>query len=274
MKKRIAILLVAAMVLSLLTACSGSSNEKNTPDITTIETTQIYSDKEINITLTDINTTVMGVQLSVKIENASRNNIVLTANHFIVNGITISGGCFIEADAGESCVDTMYLYSSSLKSAGITAVATVQGMDCTITDSDTLEVVDTFIFDLVTSVGADYQQPISKDGDVLLDTGGFQVISQPFNHDVYGEVTRLLLVNQSTQALIVQAKDVKVNGKPVDGKLSDAVYPNSVRYSELGLYSSDIQNGSIEEVSFKLLLIDKASNIPMLETKELVISTE
>ncbi len=274
MKKQIAILLVVAMALSLLSACSGSSNEKNTPDITTIETTRIYSDKDIQITLTDINTTVMGVELAVKIENASRNNIILTTNNFVVNGITISGGCFIEIAASEEVVDTMYLYSSSLKSAGITSVATIRGMDCTLTDSDTFEVLDAFTFDLVTSVGADYQQPIHKDGEVLLDSGGFQVISQPFTHDVYGDVTRLLLVNKSTRALIVQAKDVKVNGKPVTGRLSDAVYPDSVRYSDLGLDSSDVQNGSIETISFKLLIIDKASNIPLMETKELVISAK
>lgn len=274
MKKRIAMLLVAALVLSLLSACAGSSKEKHTLAITTIETTQIYNDKDIKITLTDFNTTMMGVELAITIENASPKNIILTSNHFVVNGITISGGCFIEISAGQTCNDTMYLYSASLKDAAITSVATIRGMDCTITDSDTFEVVDGFTFDLVTSVGADYQQPISKDGDVLLDTGGFQVISQPFTHDAYGEVTRLLMVNNSTQAFIVQAKDVKIDGKPVDGKLSDAIYPNSVRYSDLGLYSSDIDNGTIKKITFKLVIIDQATGVAVMETKELVISTD
>ena len=278
MKKLIAFFLASVMVLSLLTGCNDKESPVDEePKNVTVAETVIYDKKDITITVTGMTKTNLGVQFSVDVRNRSERNIIFTANYFVVNGITVGGGGFIACDADRSVQDTIYLYSSELEKAGIKTVATVRGMDCRIIDSNTSKPLYTFDFDLVTSAGADYQQEVNTDGDVLLDSNGIRILSKNFTHDVYGEASRLVMMNNTNRAIVVEAQDIKVNGIRVDGKLYSTVYMNSVCFSDLSLYSSALNEAnieSVESISFKLLIADAKTFLPIVEPKEIVIAVD
>lgn len=271
MRKLFALILTVLMVLSVLTACSEEEEKKKI----TLENTVIYDKNDLKITVTDMRTTTMGVYFDVSVENHSEKSVLFTASHFVVNGITVKGQCYIEAKAGKDTEDTFYLYNSGLESAQIDTVATVRGVNSAISNMDTLETMDTFIFNLVTSAGEDYVQEISRKGDVLLDSSDLTVLAQPFDHPTYGGATRLLFFNDTGKSIIVEAKDIKVNDKQVDGQLHEMIYMDSVCYSDLNLYSSSLSSSgisSVSSISFSLYVYDALLGTLMMDPKPIVIS--
>lgn len=273
MKRLFSFLLASVMVLSLLSGCNKEP-VKEEPKNVTIEETVIYDKNDITITLKDMKKNNLGVEFSVDMRNRSENNIILTSTYLVVNGITVSGGCYIECGANRSVQDTLYLYKSSLENAGIQTVATVRGIDCSIVSSDSFTPLHSFSFELVTSAGADYQQEINTDGDLLLDVKGIRVLSQNFTSDVNGNAARLVIVNNSGKNVIVEAKEIMVNGISVDGKLYTSVFTDSVCFSSLSLSSSALQKAnitSIESISFKLNITDATTYTSILKSQEVVI---
>ena len=112
-------------------------------------------------------------------------------------------------------------------------------------------------------------------GDVLLEKQGIKVISQAYNHKDYGRVARLLIINNTEKAIVVEAEEVKVNDKRVEGWMNETVYAGSVCYSDLDLYSKDLtQDGTqeIKSISFRLVICDHISSEQLWETEELVFN--
>lgn len=286
MKKRISILLVMVMILSLLAACSESPAPKETENTTpqqqpdegiTVDSKVIFDTDAVKITVTGMKIGWLGPEFAVEIDNGSENNINFSVSEFIVNGITVGGFGYVEVPAGEKVEDIFYLYSSDLYASGIEQLSTIRCMDGSIIDSDSYERLYDFTFDMVTSIGDDYVQEINREGEVILQSEYVKVVSQTFTHESYGNAVRLLVLNDTGKNIIVEATDVTVNGKEVSAWMHDRVYADTVRYCDLDLFATDL-NGKeiekIEKVSFRLSIIDADGYDSILQTDTITIDVQ
>ena len=283
-KRLFALLLAAVMAMSLFAACVQEPaqhepvEDQDTtpqPQEVTLSKTVIYDENDIKITVTGMKDGWLGPEFEMELVNNSDKDFAFSVNKFVVNGITIGGLGYIEVAAGEEVCDVMYLFSEEMETAGIETLSTVKGMDCCILGAENAETLYEFTFTLTTSIGAVFEQPVNREGEIILSRDEVTVISQTFTHETYGEAVRLLVLNDAGVDIAVEAKSVVVNGVELGAWMYDIVYMDTARYCELDLFSSDLGGNDIEKietVSFQLVVTNNRTYETIVETEMITLT--
>lgn len=294
MKKRAVFALLLCMVYFSMSACNapdpldqtidpGSASIHSTasepsqttkPQPLSLAETVIYDEDNIRITATGIKDGFMGKEINFLVENNTAKNIAFTGDLFIVNGITVPGYVYIDVAAGKKSNDSLSFFSSDLLAAGIDQLGTVECKDASIVDTDSYDTLDDLSFVLSTSAAGQFEQKIADEGTLVYENAGIAVFSQVISHEIYGKSVRLLVRNRSEEDVTVQAENISVNGYTVDAWMYDKVYSNTIRFCELGLFSSGLEENGIElieTVTFHLKLIDADSFDTIHESEEIEI---
>ena len=232
------------------------------PQEVTVEKTVVYDQNNVKITVTGLENGWLGKELKLLVENNTTHNIALSADEFIINGITVIGFAYIEVAAGKKANGSFEFYSTTMEVAGIDTFATIDAPDAHIVDTDSYDTLMQTPFSVVTSAGADYQQPIRDDGDVIFQEAGVTVIAQKYTHDIWGPAIRLVVKNETGKNIIVSAENVSVNDFTISAWLYDTVYRDTVRFCELDLFDSGLEENGIEKVqyvTFTLEIIENAT---------------
>ena len=247
------------------------------PEVTITETV-LYDANDVKITATGIETGGHGVDIKLLVENNTQRNIALSGDNVVVNGVSMSGWMYIDAAAGKKANGTLTLDSDSLETAGIDQVAWMESCDARIVDTDSFDTIGEVSFEIVTSLGRDYVQELDEGGDLLWEEAGVQVIAKVMTDEYYGKTLMLYVKNQGDKDVYVQAENISVNGFTVDAWMYDFVSAGTVRFCDLDLWESGLEeNGieAIEDITFTLQLIDPHSFATLAKSGELqVLITE
>lgn len=302
MKKLILLTLVAAMLVAALSGCAASDGgtplttdkpqNSDAPSETPTEPQQtepqqsaeeelaetvIYEGDDYKISASGLETDgFMGPAVKILLENNTEKNIALTGSELIVNGISLTGYLYIDAAAGKKANGELTIPSETLEIAGIEHIATISAMDAHITDTDEYETLTDMPFELETSIADTYTQKINTDGDTIWESNGVTVIAQVVADSFWGNRVQLLIKNESSENILMQADNISVNGLMVTAIMSDTVYAGTVRFGDLTVFESELEaNGitEIENIAFALKILSPETYDTIAESEELTVYT-
>lgn len=225
--------------------------ETTVPETTSgveVEQQVVYDAEGIRVTVTGLSTGWMGTKVNLLLENETDRNIALSGDVFAVNGITVPGYLYAEAAAGMMTNDALELYSEALEIAGITAIATIRSSDIRLVDTDSFDIVARVPLELTTSLPETYQQGIDDTGEELFTQDGITVIAQIIRQELYGRTVQLLVKNETGKDILVEADNISVNGYTLDAWLYDSVLADTVRYCQMDLFSTGLEENGIQEI--------------------------
>lgn len=136
--KRLAFLLASVMMFFTLTACSSqpTTSSVTNPETNTTTTSkgevELVNQDGVKIVLIgglNMNSSYIGPELKLRIENASGHNITVQSRKTSVNGCTMGDfGAIMSIDVanGEKAYGTFTLYNSKLEDAGIKTIQTIK----------------------------------------------------------------------------------------------------------------------------------------------------
>lgn len=297
MKRYLAGLLLIALLCGLLAGCGGeektlstqkqdetvmaSASEENEapteretkPEVTIAETV-VYDSEEIKITAVTLEESWLGQNIKLLVENNSGHNIALSGSDMVVNGVVMYGYLYIEVAAGMKAYGMLELYEDSLTTASIEQIAVVAAKDAYIYDTDSFETLTATPFEIVTSLGQDYVQSVDESGEVLFESSGITVTAKVITEEFYGKTILLFVKNTTDKDVIVEAQNISVNGFTVDAWLYDRIYAGTVRFCNLDLYASGLEESGIteiEDVTFAIALIDPNSYNTIAKSEKLQV---
>ena len=223
----------------------------------------IYDAEGIRITVTGMEeNTMSGTQIKILVENGTDRNIAFSGDLFVVNGVTVPGYLYAQAAAGMKCRDAIELYSDTLDTAGITRIGSIRGFDTRIVDTDTYETVAKVPLELTAAHEENLNYSPDETGFELFRTEDVSVIAQVISEEYYGKTVRLLVKNNTGKDIIVEAENISVNGYTVDAWLFDTVCADTIRFCQLDLFQTGLEENGIdmvENVTFHLNILDANS---------------
>lgn len=237
--------------------------------------TVVYDSNNIKITAKEIYvSSLRNTEIKFLVENNSDKNIVYRADDVIINGITVPCWLYIDVAAGKKSNDSMLIPYSAIQTAGILDIATVACKGAQIVDTDTYDLLYNAPFSLETSIAGTYQQAINSDGDVIFEYNGVTVIAQIISDEYYGNSLQLFVKNDAGRDVVVQAENISVNGFTLSGWMYNTVYNGTVRYCDLDIFESGLEENGIEEienVSFTIRITDPASYAELASSDEIQV---
>ena len=304
MKKILALLLALCFAASLLPACSESEQplstteavkndaeqsnaETTTSDETTppVETTSapkseteiaeavLFDSDGVKVTVTGIdNGSIWGKEVKLLVENNTERSIALSGDTFVVNGITVYGMLYIEVAAGKKANGSLTLMESELETAGIEDIVYVLSYGAHVVDTDSYETICDVPLAITTT--STYEQIIDDSGEVVFEQNGIKVVAKTIQDDLFGKSVCLFVANSNGSDVYVQAENISVNGFTINAWMYDLVPNGSVRYCDLGIYESELEENSIEtieEITFTIVAIDATSYSTIAQSEEIQV---
>lgn len=272
MKKKLSLLLVCCLILSMFAGCGNSAVSggiTSTPvpdefdDSTTISETTIYDDNDILIKATELTYSSYALEIGISIENNSNEEYTFHSGYqfVIINGYTIDDGyLWVDVAAGKKAKETITISFDELKLLGIYDIQDL-AIAFEIKDSN----YDSIFVNPVTipvsndssnsSTSITYQENIRNRNvldefnytveafatDTIYDCGNVTVISECLVVNQYDETMLLLEVeNSSSDAVYFWINKVQINDFMVFGSTNwskDLVWPGTRKIVALDLSS-------------------------------------
>ncbi len=276
MKKIIVYLLVLLMVSGALACSKGgikdpqsvSGDVKNTEqnaDVSetqnnvptekpsgevTIESEVVYDQNGIKITTKSLdNDSFFGPKLKLLIENDSEKNITVQARNVSVNGYMVSALMSADVAAGKKTNDDLTFMESSFEDCGITTIANIE-LNFHIFDSD--EWSDSFDSDKIvikTSAYDGFEYKYDESGTVAYDDGTVKIVVKGLSEDsILGKEIKVYAVNNGSDNVTVQVRDVSINGFMIKGIFSCDLESGKHAVDGITFLDSDLEENEIEEI--------------------------
>lgn len=272
MKKLIAMLMAAAMVLSLYACGSGDSGDDKSGETAKAETEVkaadfkekvLFDNDQCTFTVKAIDSSASTYSLSVAMVNKSDLDLTFTLDYATINGWTIGTLWADTVTAGMSGNSSIEFASSDLKAAGISDVQCIELHLRVYDDNDWVNnlVDETYTIYPLGAESFDVTYREKADSDiVLVDTDEYSVIVTGFDPDnVWGYTMTLYLCNKTDKYLMFSTENTAINGTMCDPFWASAVAPHSQEYSDVSWSDSALEESgidSVSEISFPLSIRD------------------
>lgn len=227
-------------------------NKENVTDdpATTINEQIIVDQDGIKITAIEyVYDQIWGEGIKLLIENNTDVNIRVRCNTVIVNNYMFSGLFSEVVASGKKSNAKLYLYSSELKSSGITNVGKIE-MYFTVLNSDTYKTI--FEPDVVTVQTSKFNNMDIKpndDGLELYNENGIRIVGKFVDSDsIWGTSILLYLENSTDKNIRVSCENISVNGYMVTGYLYCDIYAGKMAIDTIDIFSSDLEENNIESI--------------------------
>lgn len=203
-----------------------------------------------------------GSEINLLVENDSDKDIGLGTDAVIVNDYMIGDLTSIRVTSGNKSNDSVSLYSSELKAAGIDKIGKVE-MYLYTYDPETYDRLQTSSCITITMSDVDaIDTETDIGGTILYDEGGIKIVGQYVDEDSFwGSSVLLYIENNTAQNVIIQNDDLAVNGFMVDSILSQDVYAGKKAIADITLFKSSLEENNITsidniETSFRIISED------------------
>lgn len=285
----VGIFLVVALFAGIAMA-SGSSGS-TAPDKTassvdkaeekpavTIEEAVLLDANGLKITAKSLKTDgFMGPSLKLLIENDTSQNLVVQVRHVSVNGYMVDSTMSCDVAAGKKANDELTFMGSSLKVAGITTIADME-FTFHVFDGDTWkEVMDSDLIRIETSAAEGFEYTYDDSGDVLYSGNGVDIVLKGLDTDEswFGPGIVLYIYNSSDRDVMIQVRDVSVNGFMVDTIFSSDVDAGKHCLDAVTFLRSDLEENEIteiEEVTLSFMIADGDTWHTIEETQSITLN--
>ena len=203
----------------------------------------------------------LGPELKILVENGSDKSITLQTKDSSINGIMIGTWLDCEVKPGEKVNDSITFLLPELEISGIEIIKEVE-LKFVVVDSSSLNPL--FITDtiLITTSAEDYVQSCDDSGTVALNRDGIKIVTQKLDdqNSLWGADVFVYIENSSGADVIVQARNVLVNGFTIDPWFSCDVLDGKKAFSTISFMGTDLEAygiSKISEIELKFVIIDR-----------------
>ena len=272
---------------------SSSSSSSNKKDITTsnadekkseassipsIEETVLIDSNGIKITAKEyVTDSILGDGIKLLIENSSDKDYTVGCDALIVNDYMITDLFVSEIAAGKSANETMHLYSTELKAAGIDSVGKIE-MYFHAYDADWNYLFKNEYTEIQTSEYANMDTTPDDTGTELYNADGIRIVGKAVDENSFwGTAILLYIENNSGKNVGISVDDMSINGFMMSPFFSTTVYDGKKDIDDITVFSNDLkENGieSIEEVELKFHIYDAESFSTIKDTDPITFSAK
>ena len=265
--------MLAALTAILLVSCGSETTE--TPSsvsaqTASIEETVILDQNGLKITATGLDDSFMGDELKLLVENNSGQNLTVQSHASSVNGYMITNIMSIDVANGKKVNDALTLTASEMEDCGITSITDL-AFTLHVFNTDTWEaVIDTPVIELKTNLSGTVTQTYDDSGNVVYDAGGIRIITKGKTDDsILGPGIQVYVENNTSESIMVQTRNVSINGFMVDSYYSPEILPgkrslSSLTISDTSLTENGITDFTSAELSF--VIINPSTFMDIAET--------
>lgn len=215
---------------------------------------QLLLDKRgVVITATELDETgPQGPELWIAIENRSETNVTVELRAACINGWMMDAPFSAAVDAGQWTEAPILFLASKMERSGIEAIAELE-LAFHILDTNRITFLEPGAVTVRVPAAGAYNSAFDGPGEELYRENGLRAVSGGFSEDGPGLV--LFLENTTGQAVTVQVKDVRVNGRRADAVLSEDI--SAFRRSAALIGLPGASPGAVREISFSLRVRDR-----------------
>lgn len=232
---------------------SGGEEKKEAETVeTNIEQQVIYDEKGIKVTALSLDyPSFGGPELKLLIESTSSKTITVQCRNLSVNGVMIDSVFSCEVAAGKKANDTLSFSSSDLKKANITTIKDIE-FNLHFYDSDSImDSYDSNTIKLTTNADASFVQTYDDSGTVAVDKNGIKIIVKKVENtgSFLGAEIYVYIENNSDKDVMIQTRDVSLNGFMVDPIFSSDICAGKKAYDTISFLDSALEDNGIEEIT-------------------------
>lgn len=248
---------------------------------TTIEQKVIFEQDGIIITATglDFDSSFMGPEIKLLIENNTEKNLCIQSRNVSVNGYMVSTTMSAEISSGKKTNDSLTIDRSSMEACNIEDIAYVDFSLHIFNNDSWDDSIDTEMIHIDTSSIDSYMQSYDDSGENIYENEGIKIVSKGISEDssFMGPSLVIYAENNTENAITIQSRDVSVNGFMVDPIFSCEVMPGKRAIDSITFMSSDIEENQIKsideiELSFHIFQTDGWDTIQ--DTEPITINIE
>lgn len=228
---------------------STAASENSSAALPSIEETVLLDRDGIKITATEYTTdSIWGDGIALLIENNSDTDYTIGCDALIVNGYMIDDLFYSEIAAGKKANETMYLYSSELKAAGIDTVGEIE-MYFHAYDSSFNNLFQNEYAQIQTSEYANMDTTANDEGTELYNEGGIRIVGKTVDENSFwGTAILLYIENTSGTNVGISVDDLSINGFMMDPLFSTTVYDGKKDIADITILSTDLEDNGIESI--------------------------
>lgn len=280
MKRKLAIILVLILAMSL-TACAGHPDGgiKEPSDVTidndaenmpqdkqneqeeqkeqlerteaTISETVLVDEAGVKITAKSLEIdAVFGPEIELFIENDSGKDLTFQCNYASVNGYMVDTVMSVDVVNGKKANDSLSFMEYDFDACGIDAIA---DMEISFHIFDTAEwetYLDTDAIQLKTSIADTFEYIYDDSGDLAYEGNDVRIVVKGLKEDdlIFGPGIVVYIENTGDKDVIVQTRDVSVNGFMVDALFSCDVVAGKRAVDVITFMEADLEKNSISDI--------------------------
>lgn len=294
------LLITMLTCMAMLSACGGVTEQPQDNEISnveqsieeqkeakkeTFEISDVTIDEKVLLDEQDIKITAKSLtlandfdnmKLKLLIENNSDKDITIQARDENINDIMIEGVMSCDVTKGKKANDTLDFMSWDLEKKGIKTIKDIE-FSFHIFDMNSGDVIlDSTKTKITTSADKNFKQSYDTKGSIALDSNGIKLVCKELKKDDYGDVKLMVYVeNNSENDVIIQTRDVSVNGFMISPIFSCEVSSGKKSYDYIKFSESDLADNDIEKISkiqMSLHIYDGKNSNTILDTQPIDIT--
>lgn len=226
---------------------SNKVDEGSASKETTVKEQVVFDSHDIVITVKSIDmNSWLGPELLLLIENNSDQSVRVQANHVSVNGLMANTIFSVDVAPDKKANDSITLMLEE------NIISTIKEIELVfhIMDAETWNnIVDSEPIKIMTN-HTDYVQSFDVSGQVAFDSHDIKITAQKLEStdSFWGADLYLFIENNSDRDVIIQTREVSINGFMVDPIFSSEVSKNKKAYDSITFFESDLTDNGITDI--------------------------
>ena len=242
-------------------------NDDSMGETATIEQQVLIEQEGVKVTAVEyVQGGLFGDGVKLLIENNTSQNLTVGCDALIVNDYMLTDLFACNIAAGKQAYETLDLYTSELKKAGINNVGLIEAY-FRVYDSDTWDnLFKTQCITIKTSNFDSMDTSTDINGTELVNQDGIRIVGQYVDENSFwGAAVLLYIENNSDNNVTINVDNMSVNGFMVTPFFSSTVYSGKKSFDDITLMGTELERSGITSVD-DIELIFKAINPETYET--------
>ncbi len=250
-----------------------TSSSTSTPTEPTITETVLVDEKGIKITAKKLTDGFFGPEIKLLIENNSGKNLTFQSRNASVNGYMIETMMSVDVVDGKKANDSLTFMSSDLDACHITDIADMEFSFHVFTTEDWEDYFDSDAIILKTSIADTFEYHYDITGTPAYEKNDIKIWIRGLDEtdSIFGPAISVYIENNSNLDIMVQTRNVSINGFMIDGIFSPEIMAGKKMLDSIIFFSSDLEENEISdiesvELSFHILELESWDTIDDSET--------
>lgn len=253
--------------------------EEETSQISVEE--QLLLDYEgIKITLKSLNMDgFFGPSLKVLVENDTENPVTVQIRDASVNDVMAETMFSCDVAPNKKANDEIVFSQSKLDIAGITSIKDIE-FKFHVFHAETWDgIFDSDVINITTSASSSYVQTYNDEGLLVLDEKGFKIVMKRLDStdSFWGAEVHVYIENNSESDVIIQARDVSINGFMVNPIFSCDILAGKKAYDSITFLEDELVDNditSIDEMELSFHIFDISTWDTIFDSQIISLSFE